>query len=60
MILSDDARQARNEYIRQYRAANKDKVRRWNATYWQRKADQRKADKADKKETKDAAGHTER
>jgi hypothetical protein len=53
MTLSDAARQARNEYMRQYkakrkekdreynrqwRARNKDKVKQYQERYWERKA----------------------
>ena len=33
-----DAVELRRQYYREYRARNKDKVREWNAAYWQRKA----------------------
>ena len=36
--LSDDARAARNEYKRLWRARNKDKVRASNERYWEKKA----------------------
>lgn len=32
------ARQVRNAYYRQWRANNRDKVKRYNADYWARKA----------------------
>lgn len=32
------ARQARNAYYREWRAKNRDKVKRYNADYWARKA----------------------
>lgn len=36
--IEEAARQARNEYQRNWRAANKEKVRKSNANYWRRKA----------------------
>lgn len=36
-ITADEARRA---YYRAWRAANKEKIRRYNAAYWQRKAEQ--------------------
>lgn len=36
--IDEAARQARNEYQRNWRAANKEKVRKSNADYWRRKA----------------------
>lgn len=35
----EKAREARREYYREWRAANRDKVKRYNATYWARKAE---------------------
>lgn len=35
--IEEAARQARNEYQKKWRAANKDKVRKANADYWRRK-----------------------
>lgn len=32
------AKRARAEYLRAYRAANKDKVKRWNLNYWYKRA----------------------
>lgn len=37
---AEQARKARNEYAREWRARNREKVRIYNATYWQRKAAQ--------------------
>ena len=37
---SDDARQIRNEYARQWRRNNRDKVRTYNARYWMKKAEE--------------------
>jgi hypothetical protein len=36
--MSKDAKDARNEYMRKWRARNKDKVREYNQRYWERKA----------------------
>ena len=36
--IEEAARQARNDYQKKWRAANKDKVRKANADYWRRKA----------------------
>ena len=33
------ARQARNAYAREWRARNPDKVRQYNKSYWERKAE---------------------
>lgn len=35
------AAEERREYFRQWRAANKDKVKKHNATYWQRRAEKK-------------------
>ena len=39
MELTDKAREARNRYQRIYRLKNPDKIRKYNAQYWERKAD---------------------
>ncbi|WP_176538746.1 hypothetical protein [Bacillus cereus] len=31
-------KEARNSYLRKWRAANRDKVKKYNETYWQKKA----------------------
>ena len=36
--LTKSAREARNEYYREYRARNKDKIARYNRDYWIRRA----------------------
>ena len=36
--LSDEAREARNRYLREYRARNKEKVKEINRRYWEKKA----------------------
>ena len=38
MDLSKEARQARNEYIREWRRKNKDKVKKYQKDYWERQA----------------------
>lgn len=38
MNLANQAREARNAYARAWRAANRDKVKQYNETYWQKKA----------------------
>jgi hypothetical protein len=42
--LSAEAREARREYYRQYRAAHKDKVRIINARFWANRAKKMKAE----------------
>ena len=37
-VLSDRARKKRNEYMREYRKRNPDKIREINARYWENKA----------------------
>lgn len=37
-ILSDKARQLRNEAQKEWRAKNPDKIRQYNITYWEKKA----------------------
>ena len=36
--LSPEAKRARSEYTKKYRAAHPEAVRRWNANHWERKA----------------------
>lgn len=38
MQSANQAREARNAYARAWRAKNRDKVRKYNETYWQKKA----------------------
>lgn len=47
MKLSKEAREARNEYMREWRRKNKDKVKKHQETYWERQAE-----KEAKQETK--------
>ena len=37
---AEEARKARNEYARAWRAANRDKIRQYNENYWMKKAAQ--------------------
>ncbi len=34
--LSEKAKEARNRYLRRWRANNRDKVKRYNRDYWER------------------------
>ena len=38
---TEKARELQREYLKQWRAKNKDKVRRYNQEYWKRKAAER-------------------
>lgn len=40
MGMSEEARKARNEYMRNWRRANKDKVKQYNKTYWEKKVNE--------------------
>ena len=40
--MDNTALELRREYLRKWRAANKEKVRQYNATYWEKKAQERK------------------
>ena len=35
--MNDKAREERNAYLRAWRKKNKDKVKKYNATYWENK-----------------------
>lgn len=35
--MNDKAREKRNEYLREWRKKNKDKVKKYNVNYWERK-----------------------
>jgi hypothetical protein len=39
--LSEEARQERAEYFRKWRAENKDRVKKINANYWEKRAKKR-------------------
>ena len=41
MELTAEARAAKNEYMRQWRAKNKDRVKAINQRYWERRATKR-------------------
>lgn len=47
------ALEMRREYLRKWRAANKDKVKRYNAAYWERKSQERKIKQESGKEELD-------
>lgn len=38
MEMSEEAREARNRYMREWKLKNADKLREYNAKYWERKA----------------------
>lgn len=40
--MDEKAKAARREYLRAWRAANKDRVKAYNAEYWKRKANKAK------------------
>jgi len=40
--MNEKAKAARREYLRAWRAANKDRVKVYNAEYWNRKANRAK------------------
>lgn len=40
MAMTEQARQKRNAYIRDWRAKNKDKVKAYNEAYWLHKTEQ--------------------
>lgn len=50
--MNEKGKEARRAYANAWRAANKDKVREYNARYWERKAEQMKkaADKQQERE----------
>ena len=41
--VQDAGRMARNAYLRDWRANNRDKVRQYNRDYWERKAERKEA-----------------
>ena len=45
MMLSEKARAARNQYVREWRANHKDRVRETNRKYWERRAAKQAAEK---------------
>jgi len=44
MNMNELARKEAREYKRQWRAANKDRVRQYNANYWRKRAEKRQAE----------------
>lgn len=40
--MNEKAREERNAYLRAWRKKNKDKVKKYNADYWERKANKEK------------------
>ena len=36
--MNDKAREARNAYMREWRKKNRDRVREYNSSYWERKS----------------------
>lgn len=48
--MESTALELRREYLRKWRAANKEKVKRYNATYWEKKAEERKKEQDSGKE----------
>ena len=44
-MMTEEAKQAKRDYMREWRKRNKDRVANTQARYWQRKADQAKAAK---------------
>ena len=47
MHLTAEARAEKNEYMRQWRAKNKDRVRAINQRYWERRVTKREEGKPD-------------
>jgi hypothetical protein len=48
--LEEKAREEQRAYMRKWRAANKDKVRKHQRTYWQRKAQKKAEAEAESKQ----------
>lgn len=44
--LMEEARAARNEYARDWRAKNRDKVKQYNNNYWMKKAAKQRTETA--------------
>ena len=38
LIVNDKAREERNTYMREWRKKNRDRVREYNSSYWERKS----------------------
>lgn len=47
-VISETAAEVRKEYYREWRRKNKDKVKKHNQNYWERKAKARLQDNAQK------------
>lgn len=45
MSMSEEAREARREYMRDWRERNPDKVKAYNARYWRKKAAERASER---------------
>lgn len=43
--MTDKAKKARNEYMKEYRKKNKDKIKMYQQGYWERKGQQNKGRK---------------
>ena len=50
--MQKNAKDARNEYYRQWRANNKDRIREYNARYWKRRAERMAQEQAAGKEVR--------
>jgi len=48
-VLNEMAQSEKNEYLRNWRAKNKEKVKRYNDEYWKRKAQKKLAGQEVKK-----------
>jgi hypothetical protein len=40
--MTDEIRQAKNEYLREWRKKNKEKTKKYNADYWKRRVEKSK------------------
>lgn len=54
--MTEQAKEARREYLRAWRARNKDKVREANRRYWERRAQREEVKEGHGKETRDLPG----
>ena len=43
--ISEQGRQARTEYLRQWRRRNPERMRAYQMTYWERRAEKQKSEK---------------
>ena len=50
--LSDEARELRNAYMREWRRKNKDKVRKSVADHWERKAEELRQEREQEQQSK--------